>query len=116
MRNVFPPLLTLALLCFSLVASAQSGDDTRRAAYREGYAAIQAKKWDDAYTIFLGLWHDAPTYAVALHLGHAEFNLGKSRDAAEHLAFGIAHLPPGEAKELADGSRRALERVKQDIG
>ena len=117
MRPVLSIVLVLALLSHARVGLAQSGDsDTRRAAYRQGYAAAQAKQWDEAYAIFLRLWHDAPSYDVALHLGHAEFNLGKNREAAEHLAFGIAHLPPGEAKELADSSRRALARVKEEIG
>jgi PEGA domain len=117
MRNVLLTLFILAVLCVSRVTTAEPSDsEARQAAYREGYAAVQAKKWDEAYAIFHRLWIEAPSYDVALHLGHAEFNLGKARDAAEHLAFGIAHLPPGEAKELGENSRRALDRVKEDVG
>jgi hypothetical protein len=117
MRSLLSFAILFALSLLARVGSTQPSDDeAHRAAYREGYAAIQAKKWDQAYAIFQRLWRDTPTYDVALHLGHAEFNLGKNRDAAEHLAFGIAHLPPGEGKELVDSSRRALDRVKQEIG
>jgi hypothetical protein len=117
MRYLLSLFTLFALLSVSRISLAQAGEgDARRAAYREGYAAMQAKKWDEAYAIFGRLWRDSPSYDVALHLGHAEFNLGKNRDAAEHLAFGIAHLPPGEAKDLADSSRRALERVKEEVG
>jgi hypothetical protein len=117
MRQALTLFVFFAFLTIAGLASAQANDsDARRNAYRQGYAAIQAKNWDEAYAIFHRLWREAPTYDVALHLGHAEFNLGKNRDAAEHLAFGIAHLPPGEAKDLADTSRRALARVKEEIG
>jgi len=116
MRNLLSTLVILAMLCFARVAATQPGDsDARRAAYREGYAAVQAKNWPQAYAVFERLWREAPTYDVALHLGHAEFNLGKNREAAEHLAFGVAHLPPGEGKELAEGGRRALARVKEEV-
>lgn len=115
MRNLLLILLLL-LTCTARVATAQAGEsDSRRAAYREGYAAVQAKNWPEAYAIFERLWREAPTYDVALHLGHAEYNLGKKREAAEHLAFGVAHLPPGEAKEVAEGGKRALTRVKEEL-
>jgi hypothetical protein len=117
MRILLSFLLVFGVLSSSRLGLAQAPDnDARRAAYREGYAAAQAKKWDEAYAIFERLWREAPTYDVALHLGHAEFNLGKNRQAAEHLAFGIAHLPPGEGKELLESSHRALDRVKQEVG
>lgn len=116
MRNLFLSFLVLVLVCTARVTTAQAAEsDTRRAAYREGYAAVQAKNWPEAYAIFERLWREAPTYDVALHLGHAEYNLGKKREAAEHLAFGVAHLPPGEAKEVAEGAKRALARIKEEL-
>ncbi len=117
MRQALTLFILFAFLSVARLGSAQTNDsDARREAYRQGYAAVQSKKWDEAYAIFQRLWRESPTYDVALHLGHAEFNLGKNRDAAEHLAFGIAHIPPGEAKDLAEGSRRALARVKEEVG
>ena len=116
MRKLFSTFFLLMLVAMARVTTAQAGEsDNRRAAYREGYAAVQAKNWPEAYAIFERLWREAPTYDVALHLGHAEYNLGKKREAAEHLAFGVAHVPPGEAKEVAEGAKRALARVKEEL-
>jgi len=117
MKNAVSIALCVFLLLVSRTGATQPNDgDARSAAYREGYAALQAKQWDEAYAIFERLWREAQTYDVALHLGHAEYNIGKKRQAAEHLAFGIAHLPPGEAKELGERSRVALGRIKQELG
>lgn len=117
MKNVVTFALCVLLFLVSSAGMAQPNTgDARSDAYREGYAALQAKQWDQAYAIFERLWREDQTYDVALHLGHAEYNIGKKRQAAEHLAFGIAHLPPGEAKELGERSRVALGRIKQELG
>lgn len=109
--------LFLKVLLFALVASAQPSDhEAKRAAYREGYAAVRAENWPTAYDIFVRLWKEERRFDVALNLGQAEFQLGKYRDAAEHLAFAAARIPLGEKPERAERIAEALRIVKEKVG
>jgi len=113
--RVFTYTLMLALLAQSAFGG-PSNIDARREAYRKGYAALEAKNWDEAYRIFKQLWLDQPAYDVALNLGQAELRLHKYRDAAEHLAFATTHFPAAEDKEVLDRGLKGLEQAKREIG
>lgn len=109
-------IVVLALLWASVTFAEPRDPAARSEAYRTGYAAIERRDWAEAQRTFEELWREAPTYDVALHLGHAEFQLGRYREAAEHLAFGVAHLPPGESEALRERSVLALEQARTKVG
>src|ERR1041384_1427691 len=108
-------LLVAALLL--LIEPATAADDAkRRAAFREGVAAIQAEKWDEAVAIYRKLWEEERTYDVALSLGQAELNSKKYRDAAEHLDFGLRTIPPREDAAVSERARHMLDVAKHEVG
>lgn len=109
-------IVLLAILWASAAFAEPSDPTARREAYRTGYAAIERRDWAEAQRIFDALWHEERAYDVALHLGQTEFQLGRHRDAAEHLAFGVAHMPPGESEELRERAILALERARSKVG
>src|SRR4051812_12550791 len=55
--------------------------------YDEGRKAAKAGKWAQARDLFLRSWRIRRDFLVAINLGRAELELGKYRDAAEHLAY-----------------------------
>jgi hypothetical protein len=77
---------------------------------------MQAKRWDVAHRIFVGLWSNQHTYDVALHMGQVEYHLKRYREAATHLAYGMMLLPPREKPEIAERSRALLGLCKAEIG
>ncbi len=120
MRDLRPSLCAavLALVVVSRPAAAQapggSASPTIAAApveamtakarelYADGLKAFQQQKWPEAYAAFTGAWALQKHYAVAGNLGAAEVQLGRFRDAAEHLAIytrGMAGDPKRTAKE-----------------
>jgi hypothetical protein len=109
---------------FVLMALASSGlprlaagadDSQRRAAFRQGVAAIQAEKWDEALAIYRKLWEEEPTYDVALSLGQVELNLKAFRDAAEHLDFGVRNIPPREEPAVSTRARHMLDLARNEV-
>jgi hypothetical protein len=113
-------LCLLCTLCASGLATAepepQPLDETaRRSAYEEGKKAADAKRWTEALIIYVRLWRDRPTYDVALMLGQSELNLKQYRLAAEHLSYGIRHLPPREKPEVLERAQQMLALVKAEI-
>jgi hypothetical protein len=117
MKNVALLRVILFVILWVSAAFAEPRDQAARSeAYRTGYAAIERRDWTEAQRIFDELWREERAYDVALHLGQAEYQLGRYREAAEHLAFGVAHLPPGESQELRERSKVAFERARSKVG
>lgn len=61
--------------------------------FKQGVRLYSDKKWAEAEAAFLSAWALNPTFDVAYNLGSAEYQLGKYRGAAEHLAFALHHWP-----------------------
>ncbi len=79
--------------------------------FREGLDAAKLKKWDKARTYFLSAWRAQRHWKIALNLGLVEHKLGKWRDAAEHLTYGLREAPAGKM-EAAD--RKEAEGLLRD--
>jgi len=120
-RRIVTRLLTLLALTASTQASATSTTSApvRSAAYNRGLDAIFAKDWRKAYDIFLSLWTESKNSDkesdVAVNLGQTEVVLGKYRDAAEHLSFGI-HLLPVEDADVKERAIKGLTYAKKRVG
>jgi len=109
-------LATCVALSTSVGHADSSDTEARRKLYEQGRAAMAADNWQESYRLFSGLWREQPSYDVAINLGEIELHLGKFRDAAEHLAYGLRHLPPREKLDVARTAREGLGFAKQRVG
>jgi hypothetical protein len=96
------------------VAAGPEGDAALRTVearrrYQEGNAAMKLHQWQRAYEAYLQAWRQRPHWQVAGSLGEVELTLGKSGDAANHLAF-FLH----EAKDVSpEETKRVREWLAQ---
>src|SRR5262249_51645938 len=67
-----------------------------RELFRKGFKAYSQGKKQEAFEAFLGAWQLQKSFDVAGNLANVELELEppKFRDAAEHAAFALGHLPP----------------------
>jgi len=77
--------------------------------------AAQGRDWPKAYELMQKAYAQRQSYDVLGNLGTAELELGKYRDAAEHLARSLADMPvtakPEVKKVTEDNFTRALGEV-----
>lgn len=107
--------VTCALVAMSTPAPAwatAAEDEVARATklYDDGVAAAKLNHWEEARVSFLGAWQVRRHWQIAANLGRSEFKAGKTRDAAEHLAFFLREAP---ATADADARRQAQEMLAQ---
>lgn len=109
----------LTLLAFAVLlsvgrpCSAETDEDVARSlAFAEGIEAMEAKDWEKAEQIFLGLWAEWKSYDVALTLGQIELKLEKYRAAAQHIAYGLRHIAPREDPAVIEAASKGLEKAK----
>ena len=69
--------------------------------YEDARKAAKKKQWDKASDLYLQAFRLEPHWKIAASLGHAETEAGRSRDAAEHLAFALPRLRDDEAHHRA---------------
>jgi len=108
LRSLAIPTLALTLslaLAHPNVAAAEPADDKQ---FDEGTKAMREKNWPLAYERFADLWRRKQSLDIAANLALTEEQLGKTRDAAEHLGFALSVLP-----ETADPAVR--ERMQTDL-
>lgn len=84
--------------------------------FRKGKAAFDLGKLDEAYALYRSAWEIKQTHDIAGNLAQAEIKLGKTRDAAEHLAFALAHFPPSVQSDRRDGLKKVLDGLRQKVG
>jgi hypothetical protein len=110
----------LAFALLVLCAPSARAEDVRDIArvqklYLEGRSARERGDLERALALLLGAWSIRKTPDIAASLAQVEFELGRPRDAAEHLAYACRHLPadadPRRVRRLLD----ALERVEQKV-
>lgn len=100
----------LACLCVLSLACPAFGDDADRL-FSEGRAAFNEQRYADGLRAFEQAWKIRKSYDIAGALAQTEMQLGKHRDAAEHLAFVLRTFPAtGD-----DGLRKTLEAAFADV-
>jgi hypothetical protein len=101
----------------SAIAADSSGEADEL--FRKGKAAFDAGRFEQAYSFHRAAWGLKQTYDIAGNLAQVELKLGKPREAAEHIAFALAHFPPsaqGSQIDRRDGMKKVLEGLRQQLG
>lgn len=97
-------------------ADAGAVTDEADALFNRGKAALTSGKIDQAYQLYLASWRLKQTHDIAGNLAQVELMLGKKRDAAEHIAFALAHFPPTVQSERREGMKKVLDGLRKEIG
>ena len=95
--------------------SATTEDSRLQDLYRDGRKARERGDLPTALRLLEQAWSIRHTHDSAASLAQVEFELGKAREAAEHLAFAIDHLPADVEPERAKRVREAFERIRKEI-
>ncbi len=120
-------LAAAALLCANAAparaegaAATAAGDapaEEAKKLFAEGVAAFTAKDYKRAHELLRGAFAKRKHYKIAVNLGATELELGKPRDAAEHLAFAIAELEKSGKAQPADLAeiRGLFSRAQREV-
>jgi hypothetical protein len=84
--------------------------------FRNGSRLYTQQKWAEAEAAFLAAWALNPTYDVAANLGHTEYQLGKYRDASEHLAFALHSWPIVGKRDPRELVQKRLAEARKQVG
>jgi hypothetical protein len=86
-----------------------------RELYQQANTLFLAQKYALAYVLYKAAWDLRPNYKVAANLGSCEYELGKYRDSAEHLAFSLReqseNAPTAERTYVAERHASAIKQV-----
>jgi hypothetical protein len=128
MRRVALSALLLLPLLASAPAAAQPAPDRHAAPnsaaanddadtlFEKGMAALSAGHTQQAYDLDLAAWKLKQTHDIAGNLAQVELMLGKKRDAAEHIAFALAHFPPTVSSDRREGLKKVLDGLRKELG
>jgi tetratricopeptide (TPR) repeat protein len=96
-------------------AGASAADDasTKRARelFNEGVKAYKKSKWAEAHTFFSAAWDLKKHWQIAANMGDCEMQLGRYREAAEHLLYYAREAPPEKRAEAEAFLKKAQEKV-----
>jgi hypothetical protein len=108
-RPVFRVILLLALISPAAGATASDPTQAAKELVRQGSAEYSKQHWEAARALFLKAWELKRHYAIAANLADVELKLGRYREAAEHLEYALANLPPEHADRRADAEASLKE-------
>lgn len=119
--------VTLALLCAGAPVfagdahkppptSAPVARDRADEVFRQALAAYDAGRLSEAERLFLQAWEQKQTHDIAGNLGVVELLRGKPRDAAEHIAWALRHMPPTESSKMRKGLEGELQKARLRVG
>jgi hypothetical protein len=120
--SLFAAMLGLALSSPALAqpppapeASNTDASVQARQLYKDGLKEAARGKWEGARKLFAEAFRRKPHVQIALNLGHAEFKVGKHRDAAEHLSYFLREAPKIEPDDRKK-TEELLEQAKTKVG
>ncbi len=90
--------------------------DRARSLFKQGLEALASRKYEVARSSLLEAFKLSPSYDVAGALGQAELELGRHRDAAEHLELSLREFPPSESLQVRKRVSSGLELAKKRVG
>jgi hypothetical protein len=89
--------------------------DKARELYNQGSAALLKGRWGEAHANLLAAWSLKKHHQIAGNLGAAEMQLGRYREAAEHLAYYLREAPAAKQKER-QSAQALLSEARKHIG
>ncbi len=120
-RTLLPWLAAASLLVAFAPATAHAAPPAIAAVdvdalYKEGTQALQAGNFDVAYDRLLHAWNERQSFDIAANLAQAERELGRRRDAAEHLRWAVRNAPPSMSEEKRARLGEDLKALEADLG
>jgi hypothetical protein len=125
-RHPFAHVTAALLLGSALFASgparsqsAPAGIETSQSAdafFQTGKDLYKAGKLQEAYEAYRSAWSLKHTHDIAANLANSESQLGKMRDAAEHLAFCVRYFPPSGSKAQLERLKGHFEAARREVG
>lgn len=94
-----------------LSASAEADD-----LFKKGKALFAEGKKEEAYQAYRKAWDLKKSYDIAGNLGNVELELGKTRDAAEHLAYCVETFPTTGSDEARARAVARLGEARKKVG
>lgn len=89
--------------------------DKARELYNTGSAALLKGRWGEAHASLLAAWSLKKHHQIAGNLAAAEMQLGRYREAAEHLAYYVREAPATKQKER-HSAQALLADARKHIG
>lgn len=83
--------------------------DQARELHLKGAALFEKGEYPQAEAAFLAAWAIKKHFQIAANLGACELKLGKSRAAAEHLAYAVRAFVPQDSPERATAAKLLAE-------
>ncbi|HKY34612.1 MAG TPA: tetratricopeptide repeat protein [Polyangiaceae bacterium] len=118
--TLFSAIITALSLTAPAVAQnkADAGEriDRARSLFKQGLDALASRKYEAARTHLLEAFKLSPSFDVAGALGQAELELGRYRDAAEHLEHSLRNFAPSESLQVRKRVTDGLEAAKKRVG
>ncbi len=103
--------LTL-VLGHSSVLAADEVDDL----FSRGQKAFEETRYSDAERHFEAAFAKRKSADIAANLAQAEIELGKKREAANHLVYAMRFLPASAPENVKAEMQSALDRLTKDLG
>jgi hypothetical protein len=107
-------LATSLLLGFVALSSPARGDEVDTL-FDEGTTALEQGDFNAAYDKLSRAFAKRRSVDIAANLALAEVKLGKKREAAEHLAYGLANFPATGKPEAKERMQKQLAELKKGL-
>ncbi|MCC6557518.1 MAG: PEGA domain-containing protein [Polyangiaceae bacterium] len=88
----------------------------QRAHFERGNRLYDAKDWAGAEREYRLAWEMRKSYDLAANLADVELELGRTRDAAEYLAYALRAFPVGGKPAIRQELARRLADAKKRVG
>lgn len=83
--------------------------------FEQGTAAFDAGRFVEAEAKFEQAWTIKQTHDIAGNLGIVKRQLGKHREAAQHISWALQHLPPSEGSSTRKGLEQELQKARGEV-
>src|SRR5580704_3277106 len=84
--------------------------------YRKARALQMEAKWAEAEAAYQAAWDLRKSFDIAGNLGDCELHVGQPREAAEHIAYSLAHAPAGATQQQKDALGQRLQEARRQVG
>lgn len=104
-----------SFLCGFVALSSPARGDEVDTLFDEGTAALEQGDFNAAHDKLSRAFAKRKSVDIAANLALAEVKLGKKREAAEHLAYGLANFPATGKPEAKERMQKQLAELKKGL-